>query len=809
VLVENYVRLLLQIMNMLLGIIFSHLILVWQVECCPASVMTICNQCDRFTAECTTTNELVPQHLPKGIRNIKLTYIGKMSRLRLKDLHRFLDLERLAISGNIDSIDEDTFSLTRKLISLNLTGTQINWLPDRVFEKITLYKLNLAGNLFPEFPTNTFQPLTKLTVLDLSKNPITSFCNGSMKYPSLQNEFSSLESLQTLLLDEVAIPATCPPNTPPYVLKDNMFSPLYGLNITRLSIGGNYFSFPFHPHHSWTFRELINLRSLNISSIYRFVRCPKAVMDILLDLPVSLAELYMENWENSIPIRPECVLDTSAMAQFLNHKNLTFISFRGSDRVFGTQMRSGLFKHLASLKTLDLTGIRAVDIMDGTFDPIRSLHKLILDRNPLGNRQFFLRSKTLNKTGVLLRELSLSNICDCSGQPYQLYYIFDSYPALEYINLSHNNFHYMPIFLRIDSTTVTTRITHLILNNNDIPSLSSADMSFLFPNLSVFDAFNNKLTDIGNLTMKKGGELLLGKNLLGNNMNRLCMTLASMTGLKTLDLSANQIADPSCLSLMSQWDVLDTLNLSDNSVKDIHSLFQGEKRFKIRHLDLSHNRIAAIKPGSFMALDPKYLETLILSFNQLTELPKDFVSVVSSQYLNLQRLDICGNPLACGCNMNWFSKWLQTTSVVPNAITIPCHDSGTAIASYSQDQFTCIWMWFLIALAGTVGTVLVAVPCYIYRWYVSNLRFVISSMLSFAKELREDNKIVYDAFVSYDTDNERDSTWVNTELLPNTEGFSKVCQTKILVHFMSFSFSSGLSFFIHHYGIRNSTMSSD
>jgi len=735
-----------------------------------------CIACDQYRAICATSDpgELIPKQLPQSILEITITYTGPQTTLRYHDLEHYPNLQNLTLKGNINDTDEDAFKGSLNLIRIEFTNTFISQFPDEVFQGLNkLSTLNIMGNRFDRFPVNTFHHLQHLRRLDVSHNALKPFCDVKA-YQQLEPEFSNLLALREFVFDGIIMQKSCLHSNAPYIMPDGFFEPLYNTNITLVSMGGNYMSFSHHENN--IFKNLTRLQTLNISAITGFTDCPKVVTDILDTVSVSLRTLYMENWKSHIPIRPSCKLDPSSMAPTKRLTNLTHISCKGSDRVFGSALTHKLFRHLSKIEVLDLTAVRAIDISDGTFDENPTLQKLILDENPFGMRQFYLRSRTLNETGVMLTELSLRDICHCIGEQYQLFYVIESYPAMEVLDISHNKLEAFPLFSRPRlPPKPITRLTSLSISNNAIPSLSSADMSFLFPNLSVFDAFNNKLTDIGNLTMKKGGELLLGENLLGNNMNRLCKTLSNMTGLVTLDLSANQIADPNCLSLLSQWDVLKTLNLSRNYIKsfDSFNVSTPNTTYRIRNVDLSYNRITTFSLSMLRALDPRYLESLDLQGNQIISISEELVSAIRYDYPQLRTFRITGNPIKCGCGMNWLPEWLQVTEKVPDVVHLLCHDSGKPIYEYHESTFQCLWMYVLIAIGSLVVAVVlissIAIPCYKYRWFIFNLNFVIKASLKLAKSLEQDDRSMYDAYISYCDEDEADCDWV-------TENIQKVLE---------------------------------
>ena len=106
--------------------------------------------------------------------------------------------------------------------------------------------------------------------------------------------------------------------------------------------------------------------------------------------------------------------------------------------------------------------------------------------------------------------------------------------------------------------------------------------------------------------------------------------LATLSNLRRLDLSGNRVADIAPLAALAGLEVLD---LSGNALSDVSALAALSN---LRRLDLSGNRVADIAPLASLA----GLEVLDLSGNALSD-----VSALAA-LSNLRRLDLSGNALA-------------------------------------------------------------------------------------------------------------------------------------------------------------------
>ena len=70
-------------------------------------------------------------------------------------------------------------------------------------------------------------------------------------------------------------------------------------------------------------------------------------------------------------------------------------------------------------------------------------------------------------------------------------------------------------------------------------------------------------------------------------------------------------------------------------------------------------------------------------------------------------------------------------------------------------------------------TLLVALPCYKYRWYLSHARVVLSAIIKQAGAVVFEQKCLYDALILYNVESEFDSSWVVDHLFANTEEYGR------------------------------------
>uniref|UniRef100_A0A182PDK2 LRRCT domain-containing protein n=1 Tax=Anopheles epiroticus TaxID=199890 RepID=A0A182PDK2_9DIPT len=130
----------------------------------------------------------------------------------------------------------------------------------------------------------------------------------------------------------------------------------------------------------------------------------------------------------------------------------------------------------------------------------------------------------------------------------------------------------------------------------------------------------------------------------------------SVTGLRSLD-KAQPIArlDLSGLELTKVPSVLENvrniteLDLSRNRLAEVNHLGK-----RIRRLDLSHNRITSAK----LARIPPFVESLNLTFNDITYLPLHLMKLKRLRYIEL-----ANNPINCTCETLHIRNWLTSRHV--------------------------------------------------------------------------------------------------------------------------------------------------
>ncbi|KAM9834679.1 transforming growth factor beta activator LRRC33-like [Syngnathus typhle] len=202
------------------------------------------------------------------------------------------------------------------------------------------------------------------------------------------------------------------------------------------------------------------------------------------------------------------------------------------------------------------------------------------------------------------------------------------------------------------------RLRRLDLSNNFIRRLHNLDL----PYLEQLDLSSNQLELISEGAIKDLAlleKLNLSKNALNNNFDRNSNGLQSTDGLKSLDLSLNNLGDEAVKLYLRNKSSLEQLKLSGNSLTRLTRYLFRESE-GLRSIIIDDNLISAIDRGTFEPLGK--LENLNLAKNNLARIcdfklqhVKDlnlsrnsiefFVTAEDNRMYSLEILDLSHNKL--------------------------------------------------------------------------------------------------------------------------------------------------------------------
>uniref|UniRef100_A0A8C4GYV7 Leucine-rich repeat-containing protein 32 n=1 Tax=Dicentrarchus labrax TaxID=13489 RepID=A0A8C4GYV7_DICLA len=175
------------------------------------------------------------------------------------------------------------------------------------------------------------------------------------------------------------------------------------------------------------------------------------------------------------------------------------------------------------------------------------------------------------------------------------------------------------------------RLRRLDLSNNFIRQLQTLAL----PYLEQLDLSSNQLDLISEgafENLARLEELNLSRNALNNNLGSNSKALQSISRLKILDISMNDLTHDAVERYLRNKSSLDQLKMTGNALTRLsHNLFRENKG--LRSITIDDNLISVIEQGTFESLSQ--LETLNLAKNNLAHIC-DF-KLHQVKYLNLSR----------------------------------------------------------------------------------------------------------------------------------------------------------------------------
>ncbi|KOX77951.1 Protein toll [Melipona quadrifasciata] len=466
------------------------------------------------------------------ILNLTRNRLREVTSFRFNGASRCLSsLKELDLSNNsVESLPTAAFSGLTRLHSLDLRCNAISFMADRAFEGLSslailrladnrlaslppelfsdarnIQEIHLRNNTLNVLPPGLFSELTHLLVLDLSHNELTAeWVNAAT--------FSGLVRLVVLDLSNNRIARLDP----------TVFRDLYSLQILRLQEN----LLETLPEN--TFAALYNLHTLLLS--YNLL----TVIDA-----TTLSGLYVLNLlsldNNRLhTIHPSSLRNASSLQEFhLNRNQLKSVP----DALKATPL----------LRTLDLGENLISEIPTGTFDHVAQLYGLRLTENHIGNltKGVFDRIKELKilnlamnrvqyiEPGTFDENLNLQAIRLDGNQLTDIAGLFTNLPNLVWLNVSDNKLRWF------DYAMIPTGLQWLDIHSNEIRELGNYFEIESQLQLSIFDASENKLTEItGNAIPMSVERLYLNDNQISKVQS---YSFFKKPNLTTVELKGNQI----------------------------------------------------------------------------------------------------------------------------------------------------------------------------------------------------------------------------------------------------------------------------
>ena len=349
----------------------------------------------------------------------------------------------------------------------------------------------------------------------------------------------------------------------------------------------------------------------------------------------------------------------------------------------------------------------------------------------------------------------------------------------------------------------------LLLAANKIGTISPDAFNGL-GSLRVLDLAQNGIDDLSETTLNPLYNLTK-LHLAGNEIKLLRKVTNPLVSLRVLDLSDNGIESvdaPFSVSfpylhalnlkgnslgktvftadignrLFSGLSKLEGINIVDNDIHDLPDMIFHDL-VSLQNLNFSMNKLSGWGSNTFR-FTPTLAE-LDISFNLIPALKEDNLYYLN----NLNELHLNGNPFICNCDLLWFRKWIDSTSVrMPDKKFYSCHGPDKwrdkSLIDFTEEKINCTTIPVIIgAVAGAIiFTAMAGLLIYRHRWRLYLRLYLLSKRRIRFIRLREDRELLphpdyeainvegranlYDAYISC---NENDYDWVLHHLLPGID----------------------------------------
>lgn len=204
------------------------------------------------------------------------------------------------------------------------------------------------------------------------------------------------------------------------------------------------------------------------------------------------------------------------------------------------------------------------------------------------------------------------------------------------------------------------------------------------------------------------------------------------------------------------------LNLTGNEITKIGNVPYLNK---ISNLDISHNELVEIDAEIAQKLENASID---LSANKrLSSLPH------SMQYRNMCSIHTSSLVLDCTCDSKWMENWMNIKNC-PKSENFQCRVEKYGImpaSDFRKEMLDCNPKdRFLTTVATTVASILTTII--LSATLIFKFRYEVLIILLKMRQKNPNSvqpQLNYDAFISFDTDNDELQKWVYMTLVPNLE----------------------------------------
>ena len=692
---------------------------------------------------------------------------NKLTKLPKHLFHGMLKLSVLDLSRNkILLISPSAFELTSSLRTVKLEVNQLNGIANilPIFQLPQIQEIHIGGNNLSSFeskhlPHNMSSPVT---VLNLSSNPLEVFSITT-------GYFQDLKEIDLSGCGKGVMHVDLP--DPSFL---NSITHIHFLN-TTVSFEG--IGEILESVESLSYLQLSNMeRWINNGLLTTACRTPSLrTLDLCFNSLVSDSELPQCGQLNELDLSNNNIMDLSSQS-VQTMKRLRRLSLR--DNVL--QKVPVVVNSLSSLEILDLSFNKIVELGCSDFVNLTSLKELYLHSNHIRKLK---RCVFQTQNDLKVMRLNSNMLLELGG-------VFKTrLQKLKFLDLTRNGRIY-------DYSKGSFK---------GLESLQHLDMGTLDTIVNVFDGLRNLqslslnlpfeiirfkgLHELRNLTLYidlpegfNGTYAKIYKGLMElpsvRNITLICTGfhfdfplyipsyfLYKMRHLEHFTAVNCYVEEPN-LDTFIYAHHLKSLTIRESFLTGMSpEHFQATSNLDV--LDLSMN---AIKTLDFLEANLTSLRCLILSQNQLTVLNESVFQFLPV----LTYLDLSDNPLTCDCSNAGFLLWALSSEQTQLArgynqpCTYPLSEKGTMLLNF--DVRSC-WMdysflCFISTTSMVLFTLLASFSYHFLRWQLVYAYYLFMALLYDMKERKKNEQHRYDAFISY---NVQDEDWVHREMLPALE----------------------------------------
>ncbi|XP_041665333.1 toll-like receptor 13 [Cheilinus undulatus] len=765
----------------------------------------------------------VPDEIPKDANSLTL-YDNQIKKLQRGDFGNLSQLRLLNLDSNlIAHVDDGSFMYLVALKELYMAHNSLTHLTSNIFRGLSnVTELDLNYNKITFIHDSAFHFLTSLqtVILDSNRLQTVSDIQPILNLPQLQklsiafNLFSTFESKDLNLnvsssLRELDVEGN-------HLRRFSITTPIFP-HLQEINLCPCGQSSPFQ----WDIPDkslLRNISRLDLSHSEAFEDIDKVLesFDSLQQLELNL----MEGWINKGLLATVCKIPTLQSLDLSNNHDANLSAKFGTcsqleelylSDTWTSNIPKGSMAMMKQLRSLDLhqnlltkvpediRSLSSLRVLNLEFNQISelscedfkntsSLRELLLTKNRIVKLD---RCVFQNLYSLEILDLSLNRISTLGGAfiigPANLKILnlrnnfvvtidkgdFKGLGSLKQLDLRTHEISYVDLGAFDGLSKITTLFVSLPfyfdIEFQELQQITNLTINFQIPpsNLTLHSHHQNFNKSFFEYKSLKKLEMLCSDDHLGFHLRSYIQMVQSAILLEefTAENLFPWIPDNDTFQFNSK---LRSLTITRNDLSDL-----GPELFwpipNLEEVDLSSTKLKSL---DFLAqANLSALKYLHLSDNGITVISDAiFQSLPALIYL-----DLSNNPLTCDCSNAGFIQWVKSNNQtqVQDAHDYICSSplikQGTKVLDF--DVQSC-WMdvGFLCYISSSCLVVLTLLTSFIYhflRWQIVYAFLLFQAFLYDSRKRRRGAPQLYDAFISY---NVEDEAWVYREMLPVLEG---------------------------------------